>query len=84
MRALDEAAAYLHGRITMAKRAVSLSGQSREEALQRTLKVKQSRDQVASMLEKGRVERRRRDDDSEKRQLDELVTSRYAMTLGGL
>jgi flagellar biosynthesis chaperone FliJ len=84
MRALDEAAAYLHGRITMARRAVSLSGQAREEALQRTLKIKQSRDQVASMIEKARVERRRRDDDSEKRQLDELATSRYAMALGGL
>jgi hypothetical protein len=84
MRALDEAAAYLHGRITLAKRAVSLSTQAKEDALNRTLKTKQSRDQIGLMLEKSHAERRRRDDEAEKHQVDELVMSRYAMALGGL
>ncbi len=84
IRALDEAAAYLHSRITLAKRAVQLSAQAREEALNRTLQVKQSRDQVGSMIEKVRVEQRRLDDNNEKKQMDELVTSRYAIALGAL
>jgi len=84
IRALDEAAAYLHGRITLAKRAVSISTKMKEEALEHTLKTKQSRDQVGLMMEKARREHRRQEDDAEKRHLDELVTSRYAMALGGL
>jgi flagellar biosynthesis chaperone FliJ len=83
MRSLDNAAHYLHSRITLAKRAVSLSAQAREEALVRTLKSKQSCDQVGSMVEKARAERRRQADEAEKRQIDELVTARYAMALGG-
>jgi hypothetical protein len=84
IRALDEAAAYLHSRITLAKRAVALSSQAREIALQTTLKAKQSRDQIGLMMEKAKMQRRRDLDESEKRQIDELVTSRYAMTFGGL
>lgn len=83
IRALDDAAHYLHNRITLAKRAVSLSSQAREDALIRTLKAKQSCDQVGMMIDKARTERRRLADDAEKRQIDELVTARYAMTLGG-
>ena len=78
---LDESAAYLHGRMTMARRAISLSGQARQEAVERTLKTKQSLDQIGSLLEKGRCERITELDESERRQLDELVTSRYAMAL---
>src|ERR1700743_2098772 len=44
IRSLDEAAAYLHSRVTVATRAVAVSAQAREEALARTLKMKQSRD----------------------------------------
>jgi len=84
LRALDEAAAYLHGRTTMARRAVSLSGQVREEALERTLKAKQARDQIGLLLEKGRREHLREMDESERHQLDEVVTSRYAMALRGV
>jgi flagellar export protein FliJ len=84
LRALDEAAAYLHGRITMARRAVSLSGQAREEAVERTLKTKQSLDQIGLLLEKGRRKHLAAMDESERRQLDELVTSRYAMALRGV
>ena len=84
IRALDEAAAYLHSRVTMAKRAVALSTQAKEEALNRTLKAKQSRDQVGIMLENRRQARRREEDESERKQIDELVTSRYAMAFGGV
>ncbi len=83
LRALDEAAAYLHGRMTLARRALSLSGHAREEALERTLKTKQARDQIGLLLEKGRREQLHHLDESERRHLDELVTSRYAMALRG-
>jgi flagellar export protein FliJ len=83
IRALDDAARYLHNRIVLAQRAVGLSAKAREEALTRTLKSKQSYDQVGLMIEKARVERRRAFDEAEKRQIDELVTTRYAMSLGG-
>jgi len=81
---LDESAAYLHGRMTMARRAISLSSQARQEAVERTLKTKQSLDQIGLLLEKGRCERMAELDESERRQLDELVTSRYAMALRGV
>jgi hypothetical protein len=84
MRALDEAAAYLHGRMTLAKRAISLSGQARQEAVERTLKTKQSLDQIGLLLENGRRQRHAELDEAERRQLDELVTSRYAMALRGV
>jgi hypothetical protein len=84
LRALDEAAAYLHGRITMAKRAVSLSSQARQDAVERTLKTKQSLDQIGAMLENGRRQHLAELDEAERRQMDELVTSRYAMALRGV
>jgi hypothetical protein len=84
LRALDEAAAYLHSRMTLARRALNLSGHARAEALERTLKSKQSRDQIGLLLENGRRELRRSLDESERRQVDELVTSRYAMALRGV
>jgi flagellar biosynthesis chaperone FliJ len=84
MKSLDDAAAYLHGRTTLAKRALSLSAQVRQEAVERTLKTKQSLDQIASLMEKGRRARRADLDALERKQLDELVTSRYAMALGGI
>jgi len=84
MRALDEAAAYLHGRMTLARRAISLTAQAREEAMAQTLRTKQARDQVATLIEKGKIKLRREDDERERNQIDEIVTSRYAMGLGGL
>jgi hypothetical protein len=84
LRSLDEAAAYLHSRITMARRAISLAGQARAEALDRTLKTKQARDQIGLLLEKGRRELLHDLDVSERLQIDELVTSRYAMALRGV
>jgi len=82
--ALDDAAAYLHGRMTLARRAIQLTGVARQEALERTLKTKQSRDQIGLLMEKERMERLRLQDEAERKQIDELVTSRYAMTLRGL
>jgi myo-inositol-1-phosphate synthase len=83
VKSLDEAAAYLHSRMTLAKRAIQLTGAAREEAMQQTLRTKQSRDQVAMLLEKGRILDRQEHDHKERNQIDELVTSRYAMGLGG-
>ncbi len=84
MCVLDEAAAYLHGRMVMVKRTIGLAGLAREEALARTLKAKQARDQVGLLLEKGRREYQREQDEAERRQMDDLVTSRYAMAAGRL
>lgn len=83
IRALDEAASFLHGRMTMAKRAIQLSGQARQDAVEQTLKTKQSLDQIGLLIENGRRKRVAEMDESERRQMDELVTSRYAMALRG-
>ena len=83
MKALDDAAAYLHSRMTLAKRAIQLTAQAREEAMAQAVRTKQARDQVAMLLEKGRVLDRQEFDHKERNQIDELVTSRYAMGLGG-
>jgi aconitase B len=82
--ALDDAASYLHGRMTLARRAISVCAQAREEALQKTLQTKQGRDQVEQLIENAHREDIRAHDDAEKLQMDELVTSRYAMTSRGL
>ena len=84
VKALDDAAAYLHSRMTLAKRAIQLTTTAREEAMQQTLRTKQGRDQVAMLLEKGRILDRQEHDHKERNQIDELVTSRYAMGLGGV
>jgi vesicle coat complex subunit len=75
---LDDAAAYLHGRMTLARRAITITTQAREEALDRTLRTLRERDQIASLLEKQRAAARREDDEQERKQIDELVTARYA------
>jgi flagellar export protein FliJ len=84
MRALDDAASYLHGRMTLAKRAIQVSGQARQDAVERTLKAKQALDQVGLLIEKGRHERAAELDRAERLQMDELVTARYAMALRGV
>jgi hypothetical protein len=70
--------------MTLANRAITLTSQVREEAMAQTLRAKQARDQVASMIEKAKRQFRRECDDKERTQIDELVTSRYAMGLGGI
>ncbi len=84
LRALDDAAAYLHGRMTLARRAMALTATAREEAMAQTLRTKQARDQIGLLLEKGKTKLRREHDEKERNQIDELVTSRYAMGMGGL
>jgi hypothetical protein len=84
IRTLDDAAAYLHGRMTLARRAITLTAQAREEAMAQTIKTKQARDQIGLLMEKGKMKLRREFDEKERNQIDELVTSRYAMGLGGL
>jgi len=81
---LDEAAAYLHGRMTLARRAIGISSHARQEAVEKTLKTKQSLDQIEALLEKGRRQHQIEVDEAERHQLDELVTSRYAMALRGV
>jgi flagellar export protein FliJ len=81
LRALDEAASYLNGRVTLAKRAVAVATQTREEALDRTLKTKQGRDQLGSLLEKGRRAYLAEMEESERKQMDEVATARFAMGL---
>jgi len=84
LRALDDAAAYLHGRMTLARRAIVVTAQAREEATAQTIKTKQARDQVATLIETGKTKLRREFDEKERNQMDEQVTSRYAMGLGGI
>ncbi len=84
LRSLDSAAAYLHTRMTLAKRAIQLSGNARQQAVESTLKTKLSLDQVGAMLEANKRRLRVEMDASERNALDELVTSRYAMALRGV
>ena len=84
LNVLDEAAAYLHGRAIMAHRALSLAKTAREEAMARTIKAKEERDQVGIVIENGRLKWRQEQDHAERVQLDDLTTTRYAMTMGGL
>ena len=84
LRLLDDAAAYLHTRMTLAKRGIALCAQARQDAVEQTLKTKQSLDQVGLMLEKGRRKFMQEMDDAERKQIDEMVTSRYAMALRGV
>jgi len=84
LRALDSAASYLHTRMTLAKRAIQLSGSARQQAVDSTLKTKLSLDQIGAMLENNKRKLKAEMDVSERNALDELVTSRYAMALRGV
>jgi hypothetical protein len=84
LTALDEAAAYLHTRVTMAKRALHIARQTREETVARTLQLKKERDQVGMMLESDRRQFVRAQDDAERIELNDMATARYAMAAGGL
>jgi hypothetical protein len=84
LRSLDEAAAYLHSRMTLAKRAIQLCANARQQAVESTLKTKLSLDQIGAMLENNKRQMKAEFDESERIALDELVTSRYAMALRGV
>jgi flagellar export protein FliJ len=79
MRSLDEAAAYLHGRMTMAQRALALARAAREEAVDRMLTGKKDRDQIGLVIDNGRRRIQREQDEAERLQMDDLATARYAM-----
>jgi hypothetical protein len=81
---LDEAAAYLHTRVTMAERALVLARSAREEAVARTLQLKKERDQVGHILDQNRLEWIRTQDEAERQQLNEIATARHAMAAGAL
>jgi hypothetical protein len=75
--ALDEAAIYLHGRTTMAHRALSLASTSREQALDRLLQLKKEHDQIGHLIDKNHAALRIARDESERHQLNDFAT-RYA------
>lgn len=81
---LDEAAAYLNTRVIMAERALALARSAREQAVARTLELKKERDQVGLVIEKGRRDWIRAQDEAERHQLNEIATARHALALGGL
>ncbi len=75
--ALDEAAIYLHGRTTMAHRALSLARSAREEALDSLLQLKKEHDQIGLLLDRNDAAERAARDESERHQLNDFAT-RYA------
>ena len=77
---LDEAAAYLHGRMTLASRALELARSARHETMERALQLKQERDQVGHVVENGRRRFYEEKEISERLRLDDLANSRYALT----
>ena len=80
---LDEAASYLHGRVIMAERALTLSRAARERAVARVLDLKKERDQVGHIIERHQREWSRAQDEAERDQLNELATARHAMATAG-
>ena len=82
--ALDEAAAYLHGRMTLANRALDLARSARQETMERALRFKQERDQVGLVVEHGHRRVRHEQESAERLRLDDLANSRYAMAKGAV
>ncbi len=81
LTALDEAAAYLHGRVVMAERALTLSRSAREQAVAYAIELKKERDQVAHLLDRHKQEWIRAQDDAERHQLNDITTARHAMAM---
>ena len=80
---LDEAAAYLHGRVIMAERALVLARGIREQAVSRVLELKKERDQVGNLIERHRLGEVRAYAEAERHQLNELATARHALAAAG-
>jgi flagellar biosynthesis chaperone FliJ len=80
--AMDEAAAYLHTRVTMAERALTLARGAREQAVARVLELKRERDQAAHLIDRQEYEWQRAQEESERQQLNELATIRHVMAAG--
>jgi hypothetical protein len=81
--ALDEAAAYLHGRVIMAERALTLARGSREQAVAYVLTLKKERDQIGNLIERQEREQVRAQDEAERQELNELSVARHIMTTAG-
>jgi hypothetical protein len=81
---LDSAAGYLHGRVTMAHRALSIARKAREDAMASAIQLKKERDQVGLMLENDRRQALRARDDAERLELNDIATARHAMAAGHL
>jgi hypothetical protein len=84
LSSLDNAATYLHGRVTMAHRALGLARMAREEAMERTIQLKKERDQVGLMIENDRRQFVRAQDDAERLELNDMATARHAMAARGV
>jgi len=84
LTALDAAASYLHGRVTMAQRALVLARRAREEAVASALQLKKERDQVGVMLENDRRQFQHAQDDAERMELNDMASARHAMAAGRL
>lgn len=84
LMSMDDAATYLHGRVIMAERALTLARGAREQAVARVIELKKERDQVGLILDKKRRECIRAQDEAERHQLDEIATARHALAVGAL
>ena len=84
LTSLDEAAAYLHGRIIMAERALVLARGAREQAVARVVELKKERDQVGHLLDRQKQEWVRAQDENERQELNDIALARHALAAGGL
>jgi hypothetical protein len=81
---LDEAASYLHGRVIMAERALTLARGAREQAVARVVELKKERDQVSHLLERQKQDWVRAQDENERQELNDIAIARHAVAAGGL
>ncbi len=81
---LDEAASYLHGRVIMAERALTLARGAREQAVARVVELKKERDQVSHLLERQKQDWVRVQDENERQELNDIAIARHALAAGGL
>jgi hypothetical protein len=82
--ALDEAASYLHSRVIMAERALTLARGMREQAVARVVELKKERDQVGTLLDRQKQEWVRAQDENERQELGDIAIARHALAAGGL
>jgi len=81
LTSLDEAAAYLHGRVIMAERALTLARGSREKAVAFAIELKKERDQVSHLIDRNKQDWIRTQEEAERHQLDDIATARHAMAM---
>ena len=81
LTSLDEAAAYLNGRLIMAERALVLARGVREQAVAHVIELKKERDQVGHLLDRHKQEWIRVQDETERQQLNEIALARHTMAM---